>query len=659
MGGGFSKKNKKKDPTKVEEITADDAIGRTDTQEADKDTPKSARGSQKESANSPRAPSPSTGSKGSKGSKGRPTTPSHSNKSKIESTKSNVNQSWNDADSFDPAEVADPEPSSGPVASTNQPAPLSRTPSKRFAAAPLGDTRGGGYSPRSPRSSTRERPTRSFDNMDDLDIDEKEEPKRVNSFNINQVTLKDQMKKKTARIKIEWQRGQLLGRGAFGSVFLGLNNKTGALMAVKQITLSSSVLKKSGPGYERLKALEREISLMSSMCHPHIVEYFGSQVQKPTKEADGTLDIFLEFVPGGSIATLLRNFGKFDEGLVRHYTRQILLGLEYLHRHDIIHRDIKGGNILVDPTGTIKLADFGTSVSMTDLADKKNPSVEGTVSWMAPEVIKQEKQSFNADVWSLGCTVVEMISGAAPWASSDFTNPVALMFHIASTPDPPAIPDILSDAGKDFVQLCLTRDTELRPSAKELLNHPFVLVPDFNKPLSEQTQFPQDGSMQSFQSLFQSHRSRTVTHNSATNKGTLRPPKKLPPLPMRTESINEIDELTVPTITSSSQGSTEATAGGLIDIEASFDENYDDESFLSVQPSMAGMGGSFADVQRFLTDQVCSLVSHNPSTKVDTTTKSSLSKYLSRKKRTFFSKFQGKNLGKEVQQDTRVHNDAW
>mmetsp|Transcript_10913 Transcript_10913/g.20752 ORF Transcript_10913/g.20752 Transcript_10913/m.20752 type:complete len:581 (+) Transcript_10913:82-1824(+) len=284
----------------------------------------------------------------------------------------------------------------------------------------------------------------------------------------DELNLKAQMGQKnpTHAFNIKWKKGSFLGKGSFGSVVLGLNVETGELMAVKQIVLPSTDTDMS--------ALEQEINLLRSISFPYVVKYLGCQLFPPSKKEAGSLDIFLEFVPGGSIASVLSNFGSFEESLVRHYTRQVLLGLEYLHRHNIVHRDIKGGNILLDASGVCKLADFGASAHIKDLLETQEgkPSITGTVCWMAPEVIKQEKQDDRVDIWSMGCTVVEMASGKPPWQG--FNNPVAMMYHIATTKDPPLIPDSLSKEGKDFIRRCLTRDPKQRPSASELLKHPFV-----------------------------------------------------------------------------------------------------------------------------------------------------------------------------------------
>lgn len=147
---------------------------------------------------------------------------------------------------------------------------------------------------------------------------------------------------------IRWKKGEMLGQGAFGVVYLGLNIDTGELMAVKQMA-TEEVSKRE------LSSLENEIHLLRNLRHPNIVRYIGTELNPES------MSIFLEYVPGGSLKALIDKFGQLEESVAKSYTRQLLIGLEYLHRHGIAHRDIKGANCLVGNDGVIKLADFGNS----------------------------------------------------------------------------------------------------------------------------------------------------------------------------------------------------------------------------------------------------------------------------------------------------------
>eukprot|EP00611_Tribonema_gayanum_P003237 TRINITY_DN12512_c0_g1_i1.p1 TRINITY_DN12512_c0_g1~~TRINITY_DN12512_c0_g1_i1.p1 ORF type:complete len:436 (-),score=83.66 TRINITY_DN12512_c0_g1_i1:1177-2484(-) len=174
----------------------------------------------------------------------------------------------------------------------------------------------------------------------------------------------------------KWKLGNRIARGSFGVVYMGLNEVTGELMAVKVLSLHGS---------ERdMRELHREMALMRQFSHPNIVSYLGAEI----REEDGQLCIFQEWVPGGSVSSLLRRFGPFSEDMTRRYTRQALRGLTYLHQHQVVHRDIKGSNILVDDRGTVKLADFGASICVSDPADAGGGALKGTPYFMTPEVLQ-------------------------------------------------------------------------------------------------------------------------------------------------------------------------------------------------------------------------------------------------------------------------------
>ncbi|KAI7754259.1 hypothetical protein M8C21_033536 [Ambrosia artemisiifolia] len=274
------------------------------------------------------------------------------------------------------------------------------------------------------------------------------------------------MKKEEAGSQIRWRKGELIGCGAFGRVYMGMNLDSGELLAVKQVSVVVNTASKDKT-QAHIRELEEEVKLLKNLSHPNIVRYLG------TAREESSLNIFLEFVPGGSISSLLGKFGSFPESVIRMYTKQILLGLEYLHKNGIMHRDIKGANILVDNKGQIKLADFGASKKVVELATMTGAkSMKGTPYWMAPEVILQTGHSFSADIWSVGCTVIEMATGKPPWSQQ--YQEVAALFHIGTTKAHPPIPDHLSADAKDFLLKCLQKEPDLRPNASELLQHPFV-----------------------------------------------------------------------------------------------------------------------------------------------------------------------------------------
>ncbi|KAL2244068.1 UNVERIFIED_CONTAM: Mitogen-activated protein kinase kinase kinase NPK1 [Sesamum indicum] len=264
---------------------------------------------------------------------------------------------------------------------------------------------------------------------------------------------------------IRWRKGELIGCGAFGRVYMGMNLDSGELLAVKEVAISANSASKKTQEY--IRELEKEVNLLKNLSHPNIVRYLG------TAREEDSLNILLEFVPGGSISSLLGKFGSFPESVIRMYTKQLLIGLEYLHKNKIMHRDIKGANILVDNKACIKLADFGASKKVEALATVTGAkSMKGTPYWMAPEVIVQSGHSYSADIWSVGCTVIEMATGKAPWSQQ--YQEVAALFYVGTTKSHPPIPEHLSAEAKDFLLKCLQKEPDLRPTASELLKHPFV-----------------------------------------------------------------------------------------------------------------------------------------------------------------------------------------
>eukprot|EP01130_Rhizamoeba_saxonica_P015194 TRINITY_DN6774_c0_g1_i3.p1 TRINITY_DN6774_c0_g1~~TRINITY_DN6774_c0_g1_i3.p1 ORF type:complete len:439 (-),score=98.31 TRINITY_DN6774_c0_g1_i3:259-1575(-) len=273
-----------------------------------------------------------------------------------------------------------------------------------------------------------------------------------------------------------WQKGAPIGSGAYGRVFLAINIDTGGLIAVKIVELDGVDISQS----PEAMALHREISVLRELSHKNIVSYLGSSIE------NNSFNIFLEYINGGSIASLIQRFGRIHENLVKIYTVQILRGLEYLHFRGIIHRDIKGANILIDSRGVIKLADFGASKKLEMLKSKAGvASLKGTVYWMAPEVITQSGFNQASDIWSLGCTVIEMASGKPPWTDL-YPNQASALFNIAMSEDPPAYPEDMSITGKNFLNLCFKRNYLERPTCEALLRHEYVAnypsSPQINKP---------------------------------------------------------------------------------------------------------------------------------------------------------------------------------
>lgn len=270
----------------------------------------------------------------------------------------------------------------------------------------------------------------------------------------------------------KWVQGARIGAGLFGVVYLGMDPGTGELMAVKQVPIPAGG-KHSDQHRGMIDALHREMLLLKELSHENIVRYYGL-----LSEGD-FLNIFLEYIPGGSVQLMLQLYGPFEEPLIRSFVRQVLVGLSYLHGMDIIHRDIKGANILIDIKGAAKISDFGISKKIDARDDEelesagkaaRRASLQGLVYWMAPEVVKQTAYTKKADIWSVGCLVVEMFTGNHPFPK--FSQMQAI-FKIG-THTCPEIPEWSTVEGKDFLARTFEGNYEQRPSAVDLLAEPFV-----------------------------------------------------------------------------------------------------------------------------------------------------------------------------------------
>lgn len=267
------------------------------------------------------------------------------------------------------------------------------------------------------------------------------------------------------KIKSQWQKGKLIGRGTFGSVYVASNRETGALCAMKEVEM----LPDDSKSAECIRQLEQEIKVLSCLKHANIVQYYGSEI------VGDKFYIYLEYVHPGSINKFIHDHcGAITESVVRNFTRHILCGLAYLHSKKTIHRDIKGANLLVDAYGVVKLADFGMAKHLN--GQTAYLSLKGSPYWMAPELLQSEMQTdassdvaLAVDTWSLGCTIIEMMDGKPPW--SEYEGAAAMFKVLKETPP---IPETMSPEGKDFLQCCFRRNPAERPTACMLLDHPFV-----------------------------------------------------------------------------------------------------------------------------------------------------------------------------------------
>ncbi|XP_044375017.1 mitogen-activated protein kinase kinase kinase 18-like [Triticum aestivum] len=251
----------------------------------------------------------------------------------------------------------------------------------------------------------------------------------------------------------QWTRMRTLGRGASGAeVFLAADDASGDLFAVKSASAACAA------------ALRREQRAMAGLSSPRVLSCIGGRGAR-----DGSYQLFLEFAPGGSLAEQVPSSGSLDERAVRGYAADVAAALAYLHGAGVVHGDVKARNVVIGADGRAKLADFGCARE----AGADVPIIGGTPAFMAPEVARGEEQGPAADIWALGCMVVEMATGRAPWSGMD-GDALAALHRIGYTEAVPELPQWLSAEAKDFLARCLVRQANDRFTAAQLLEHPFL-----------------------------------------------------------------------------------------------------------------------------------------------------------------------------------------
>ncbi|XP_074477307.1 TRAF2 and NCK interacting kinase b isoform X24 [Sebastes fasciatus] len=261
---------------------------------------------------------------------------------------------------------------------------------------------------------------------------------------------------------------ELVGNGTYGQVYKGRHVKTGQLAAIK-------VMDVTGDEEEEIKA---EINMLKKYSHHrNIATYYGAFVKKNPPGMDDQLWLVMEFCGAGSITDLIKNTkgNTLKEEWIAYVCREILRGLTHLHQHKVIHRDIKGQNVLLTENAEVKLVDFGVSAQLDRTVGRRNTFI-GTPYWMAPEVIACDENpdatyDFKSDLWSLGITAIEMAEGAPPLCDM---HPMRALFLIPRNPAPRLKSKKWSKKFQSFIDSCLVKSHSQRPSTEQLLKHPFI-----------------------------------------------------------------------------------------------------------------------------------------------------------------------------------------
>eukprot|EP00727_Mastigamoeba_balamuthi_P013352 m51a1_g864 putative protein serine threonine kinase (549) ;mRNA; f:811292-813592 len=255
-----------------------------------------------------------------------------------------------------------------------------------------------------------------------------------------------------------WKPVELIGSGATGVVYKAVNVSTGEFAAIKLMKKNSKLATSS------IQSIQKEIEILNKLNHPNIVKVISHSA------SDDHISLVLEYVDGGSLLSIVQKFGRFPENLAAIYMDHVMAGLIYLHQNGVIHRDIKGANILITKEGVAKLVDFGCAAAVcADMT--KRVTVVGTPYWMAPEVVEMSGQCAESDIWSVGATIIELLTTVPPYWGAP---PVSAMFHIVQDPHPP-LPDKISPELNDLLTRCFNKDPSRRPSAELMRNHPWFL----------------------------------------------------------------------------------------------------------------------------------------------------------------------------------------
>ncbi|XP_073479106.1 misshapen-like kinase 1 isoform X6 [Aquarana catesbeiana] len=261
---------------------------------------------------------------------------------------------------------------------------------------------------------------------------------------------------------------EVVGNGTYGQVYKGRHVKTGQLAAIKVMDVTE----------DEEEEIKQEINMLKKYSHHrNIATYYGAFIKKSPPGNDDQLWLVMEFCGAGSVTDLVKNTkgNSLKEDCIAYICREILRGLSHLHAHKVIHRDIKGQNVLLTENAEVKLVDFGVSAQLDRTVGRRNTFI-GTPYWMAPEVIACDENpdatyDYRSDIWSLGITAIEMAEGAPPLCDM---HPMRALFLIPRNPPPKLKSKKWSKKFIEFIDTCLIKNYMNRPPTEQLLKYPFI-----------------------------------------------------------------------------------------------------------------------------------------------------------------------------------------
>ncbi|CAN4082917.1 unnamed protein product [Withania somnifera] len=276
---------------------------------------------------------------------------------------------------------------------------------------------------------------------------------------------------------MDWIRGESVGHGSFGKVNFAIPRFHNTHLLLPSMVVKSCVASCSAT------LINEKLILDELNGCPQIIRCFGDSYTY--EEGEKLYNVLLEYASGGALSEKLKNCDqKLSEIEIRRYTKALLKGLHYIHKCGYVHCDIKPQNILLCEDGQVKIADFGLAKrSKSNKDDNLRCELRGTPLYMSPEMVTAGEQDIPADIWALGCVVLEMITGNPVWRCSDITQ---LLMSIGIGDQFPEIPGKLSEEAKDFLGKCFVKDPSRRWTSETLLNHPFVVDEDDTVTLNDE-----------------------------------------------------------------------------------------------------------------------------------------------------------------------------